>query len=404
MTAPLREVAGESGDRLKGEFQNLLGAARDRALDSVRQRATDTVGRLTDYVENGGGPGLMAAVTGAKDLAEGKSPGRAMTGGGLAALKNKVGGLFGRGKSKGGKGKGLKVTNIVESIDVGVPVRVAYNQWTQFRDFPSFMKKVESVEQEEDEKLQWRAQVLWSHRNWKSTILRQVPDSEIVWRSEGDKGYVDGAVTFHELAPKLTRVLLVLEYNPKGFFEHTGNLWRAQGRRARLELKHFRRHVMTQALLHPDEIEGWRGVIEDGEVVKDHETALDEEERGEGDREPADEARGDYPEDESEDEYAEEDVPEDEAPQDEYAEDEYAEEDVPEDEAPQDEYAEDGYAGEDTEGAPEDEEPPAGEAGEDYAEPEEREPRPAARRRPARGSRAASDRPARRRSATARSR
>ena len=67
-----------------------------------------------------------------------------------------------------------------------------------------------------------------------------MPDSHIVWRSKGAKGHVDGAVTFPELGPNLTRVLLVLEYHPQGLFERTGNLWRAQGRRARLEFKHFR--------------------------------------------------------------------------------------------------------------------------------------------------------------------
>lgn len=78
-------------------------------------------------------------------------------------------------------------------------------------------------------------------------------------------------MTFHELAPSLTLILLVLEYHPQGLFEHTGNIWRAQGRRARLDLKHFRRHVMTEVLLHRDEIQGWRGVIKDGEVVQEDE-------------------------------------------------------------------------------------------------------------------------------------
>jgi hypothetical protein len=97
-----------------------------------------------------------------------------------------------------------------------------------------------------------------------------------MWKSPGAKGHVDGAVTFHKLAPSLTRILVVLEYHPQGLFEHTGNIWRAQGRRARLELKHFERHIMTNAILHPDEIEGWRGVIEDGEVVQDHEEDEDQ--------------------------------------------------------------------------------------------------------------------------------
>jgi uncharacterized membrane protein len=221
----------------------------------------------------------MAAMTGAKNLAEGKGPVRSMLGAGFKGATENLRRLFGKGK--GGKGKKLKVTNIVESIDVGVPIDVAYNQWTQFTDFSSFTKKVENVDQVEDQKLHWKAQVFWSHREWDADIIEQIPEERIVWRSKGRKGHVDGAVTFHELAPNMTRILLVLEYHPQGLFEHTGNIWRAQGRRARLELKHFRRHVMTNAILHPDEIEGWRGVIEDGEVVQDHEEALAEEEHGE---------------------------------------------------------------------------------------------------------------------------
>ena len=340
MMATTREKAGGQdsvSDRLKSEFRNLLGAVGERTLESVRDKVGDTAGRLTEYAENGGGPGLMAAASGVKSLSEGKSPTRAVAGAGLTGAKEKVKGMFGGGGngSKDGKGSGkkLKVTNIVETTDVGVPVRVAYNQWTQFREFPSFMKKVESAEQESDEKLNWRAQIFWSHRNWESTILKQTPDEMIVWRSKGEKGYVDGSVTFHELAPSMTRILLVLEYNPQGFFEQTGNLWRAQGRRARLELKHFRRHVMTQVILDPDSVEGWRGVIEDGEVVKDHETALKEEqseEGGEGDTEYSGE-------DDAEDEYGDEYEPESEsadedtAAEDEMPEDEYADED--EDEA-----------------------------------------------------------------------
>jgi len=184
------------------------------------------------------------------------------------------------GSLTGSKGKGgnkMKVTNIVEQIDIGVPINLAYDQWTQFAEFPKFMKKVENVEQVSDEKLKWKAQVFWSHRTWESTIVEQVPNDRIVWRSTGDKGYVDGAVTFHELGPNLTRVILLLEYHPKGFFEKTGNLWRAPGRRVRLEFKHFQRHVMSDALLHPEDVEGWHGEIRDSEVVSaDSDTSEDE--------------------------------------------------------------------------------------------------------------------------------
>ncbi|WP_204026000.1 SRPBCC family protein [Sinosporangium siamense] len=158
---------------------------------------------------------------------------------------------------------------VVESLDIGAPLSAVYNQWTEFEDFPGFTKKVQRVDQESDERLRWRVRVLWSHRTWDSKIIEQVPDRRIVWRSQGDKGYVDGAVAFHELTPELTRIVLVLEYHPKGLVEHVGRLWRAQERRVRLELKQFRRHVMTRTLLRPDGSPdgGWRGEIQDGHVT-----------------------------------------------------------------------------------------------------------------------------------------
>jgi hypothetical protein len=310
-------------DRLKAEAGGLVGALTERAMSKVRDRVESTTGRLTDYVEGDGGPGLMAAFTGARNLAEGKSPGRSMLSAGWAGLKEKVSGTFRGGGKSGGKQK-LKLTNIVESIEVGVPVRLAYNQWTTYHDFPTFTKKVENAEPaDENKKVNWKAQVFWSHRAWEATIIDQRPDERIIWRSKGQKGHVDGAVTFHELTPTLTKIVMILEYHPQGMFEHTGNLWRAQGRRARLELKHFERHVMAHALLHPDDVEGWRGVIEEGEVVKDHETVLEEEARERGE-EPADRA--------DTDEAAVEEEPADEA--------EVADEEAPDEEAPDEEAAE----------------------------------------------------------------
>jgi len=315
-------------DRLRNEAGGLVDALAERATTAVRNKVTGTTGRLTDYVEGGGGPGLMAAVTGAKSAAEGKSPARSMLSAGFAGVKEKVKGLFGKGKG-GGKQK-LKLTNIVESIDVGVPVRLAYNQWTTYQDFPSFTKKVEQANPDQGDdamKVNWKAQVFWSHREWSAKITDQRPDERIIWTSEGQKGHVDGAVTFHEITPNLTKIVVVLEYHPQGLFERTGNLWRAQGRRTRLELKHFQRHVMAHSLLNPDDIEGWRGTIEDGEIVKDHETALQEEQEQNGEQ-PEDElddqdrAEDEGTEDESEDRDDEREASDDEADEAEEPEDE----------------------------------------------------------------------------------
>ncbi len=268
-------------EQLKEAGRDLVQALMVRAITGASGKIQDMTQRLTDAAD-GGDTGTKMAAAGAKKLAEGESPLKAGVSAGMTGAKEKVKNAlpFGGGKDGGdgkGTGGGPKVVNIIEQFDVGLPRRVAYDQWTQFADYPTITRKVESVEQESDEKINWRAQIFLSHRSWESNIIEQVPDERIIWKSKGSKGYVDGAVTFHELAPTMTRILLVAEYHPDGFVEKTANLWRAQGRRLRLDFKHIKRHMMTQALLKQEEVEGWRGEIRDGEVVKTHEDALKEE-------------------------------------------------------------------------------------------------------------------------------
>jgi uncharacterized membrane protein len=356
-------------DQLKDVSSELLKNLGDKVLGTV----TDKVGGLTDKLEGiaDGGPVGKAVSKGAEAASEGGSPVAGALKGAVSGVKDKI---TGGGSGGGGGSKATKSTNIIESIDVGVPVSVAYNQWTEFGAFPSFMKKVENVEAEEDNKLEFKAQIFLSHRKWEATILEQVPAERIVWRSKGEKGHVDGAVTFHELDKNLTRILVVLEYYPQGLFEKTGNIWRAQGRRARAELRHFRRHVMTRTILEPDEIEGWRGVIEDSEVVKSHEEVVEEEEQEQS--EDGDEGYDDEgSEEEPEDEYGEEgEESEDEESEDEEPEDEYAEEgeESEDEEEPEDEYAEEGEESEDEE-EPEDEYAEEEEEPEDELEAEDEE-------------------------------
>ncbi|UWZ33996.1 SRPBCC family protein [Dactylosporangium roseum] len=302
-------IGGRISRLVAKELGNLAGAVGERAVESLRGRVGGLTDRLTDFAERSESPKLVAAAKGAEQLAGGGSPTKAAAKGGIAGGLAKLKQAFGKGK----KSKKLKLTNIVEFVDVGVPVRVAYNQWTEFEDIPRFTKKVEKVEREkEQEKVNWRAQIFLSHRDWESQIVEMVPDERIVWRSKGAKGYPDGAISFHALTPTLTRVVLIIEYHPKGFFEQTGNLWRAQGRRARLELKHFVRHCMTQAVLHPEELEGWRGVIHDGEVVLDHETAVEQEREREEAEEPGEGREREGREREEEEEEREEEEEEEE--------------------------------------------------------------------------------------------
>ncbi|GIF66806.1 polyketide cyclase [Asanoa ishikariensis] len=276
-----------SGKLVEG-LKDIAGAVADRAKATVNEKVSDLTDRLTESASGGegGGPRQAALAKGMESLQKGDSPVKAALGAGMTGGKEEVKQAFGKGggKQSGGKNS-LKVTNIVESIEVGVPVTVAYNQWTEFKTFPSFMKKVEDIDQESEEKMKWKAQVFWSHRTWESTITEQVPDERIVWTSKGDKGSVDGTVTFHEVTPDLTRILVVLEYHPQGFMEQTGNLWRAPGRRARLELKHFVRHVMRETILNPDDVKGWRGEIRDSQVVQ-QDGGSDDQDADEGAEQP----------------------------------------------------------------------------------------------------------------------
>jgi len=357
---------------LNDQLGGLFSAVAGKLGETASNRLEGLTDKLTDIGSGeGAGTATKAVAKAGEKVAEGKSPAKAALSAAGEGIKDKVTNLFsGGGKGKGGKR--LKVTNIIEQIDVGAPVSVVYNQWSQFQDFSGFMKKVDSVNQSEETKVEFKAQVFWSHRSWTGEILEQVPDRRIVWRSKGQKGHVDGAVTFHEIGPELTRVLVVLEYYPQGLFERTGNLWRAQGRRARLELKHFQRHVMTESVLHADDLEGWRGEIHDGEVTRSHDEVVRAEQDDEGDDEYADD---EYAEDEYDDDYEDEGDEGGEDGEDaEDAEDEPAGEDDDADGYAEDEY-DDSDAGD------------GGEQDEETDSDDEPEPAPRRRRRAAAGRR-----------------
>jgi len=262
-------------DKLKEELRNYLMARAQHSVTNLGHKLGEGVGKLAQPGEAAGG--LAGSVAkGGQALTEGKSPVDALKAVGKDHLKNtikdKVKGLFGKGR-KGGGGKSKSIT-ISEDIDVGVPVREAYDQWTQFQEFSTFAKGVVSVEKADDTSSNWKVKVAKSTRSWKANVTEQVPDQRITWTTEGAKGTVKGVVTFHAITDNLTRVLMVLEYFPKGLFEKTGNIWRAQGRRARLDLKLYRKFIMMRG----EATDSWRGEIRDGEVVVDHDEAMQREE------------------------------------------------------------------------------------------------------------------------------
>lgn len=289
---------GDSGgglDRVREELSKYVMAKANNLVSTAGKKT----GEFAEKAVSGGDGGKLAEPVG--KMLKGETPAKAVGGQMAKTVKDKTVGKVQELFSGGGKAGEKKVTNIVEVLDVGLPLRRVYDHWTEFEEFSGFMKGVvEASRSDEDEEVSdWTLKVGPSKRSWQATVLEQVPDERIVWETKGETK-THGAVSFHELAPSLTRVVVVIEYTPGGFLEKTGNLWRAQGRRLRLDLKHFQRYVTLGVQEVP---EGWRGEIREGEVVRSHEDVLaeDEEEQGEGKEEEYGEG------DEAGDEYADED-------------------------------------------------------------------------------------------------
>jgi len=241
----------------------------------------------------------------AQKLGEGASPFKAALSGVGTSIKEGVTGLFTR---KGGGG-GKRPHNIVEDVWIGVPPDVCFAAFTQWEEFPSFMKGPLSVtrgdetpEEEleegqhplEGEQTNWKGKVFLSTREQKSTTIDYDPPHRVSWKSEGAKGTVDGTVTFTPIGDNATLMLVVLEYRSKGPIEWIANRWRALGRRMRLDLKHFRRYVMRTEpddLPEPEDAEPEEDEYEDDEYDEyesEDEDTEDEEEPDE-DEEPEDE-------------------------------------------------------------------------------------------------------------------
>jgi uncharacterized membrane protein len=147
-------------------------------------------------------------------------------------------------------------SSILESIDVDVPVRTAYNQWTQFEEFPTFMEGVESVQQLDDKRLHWKAEVGGQDLEWDAEITEQTPDERIAWRSRNGAQNA-GVVTFHRISDDSCRVTLQLDYKPEGFVEKIGDFFGVVGSRARGDLERFKEFIERRGV----ESGAWRGEI-----------------------------------------------------------------------------------------------------------------------------------------------
>lgn len=148
------------------------------------------------------------------------------------------------------------MASIQKWIDVEVPVRTAYNQWTQFEEFPSFMEGVTAVTQLDDRRLQWKANIGGKDKEWNAEITEQHPDERVAWTSTSGARNA-GVVTFHRLADDKTRVMLQVEYDPDGMMEHVGDAVGLVSGRVSRDLERFKDFIESRQR----ETGAWRGDI-----------------------------------------------------------------------------------------------------------------------------------------------
>jgi uncharacterized membrane protein len=154
------------------------------------------------------------------------------------------------------------VATIEKSIEVDVPVSVAYDQWTQFEEFPRFMEGVKSVRQLDDTHLEWTAEIGGQEHTWRAEISHQEPDRLISWRALEGK-YNSGKVTFESLGPDRARVDVEMTYDAEGLKEALGSALGFDSRRVESDLERFREFIEKRQ----SETGGWRAEVHQGTVT-----------------------------------------------------------------------------------------------------------------------------------------
>ena len=180
-------------------------------------------------------------------------------------VRRRVLGAFGRSDRSSGTwpaGPAPSVATIEEEVVVDVPLATAYNQWTQFEDFPLFMEGVEDVRQLNDTTLHWVASVAGKRAEWDARILHQEPDRKISWESLDGK-QTRGTVHFDEAGPSRTAIHLAMSYRPEGIVEKAGSAAGLDRRRVRGDLRRFKELIESRGV----ESGAWRGEVRGGHTA-----------------------------------------------------------------------------------------------------------------------------------------
>jgi len=150
------------------------------------------------------------------------------------------------------------MSQIQQSIDVDVPVRTAYNQWTQFESFPQFMSGVESITQIDDTHLHWVTEIAGIEREFDAEVTEQHPDERVAWASTGGETRHAGVVTFHRLDDAKTRVMVQIDWEPSDLVEKVGSAINVDERRVKGDLARFKEFIESRG----HETGAWRGDVD----------------------------------------------------------------------------------------------------------------------------------------------
>lgn len=150
------------------------------------------------------------------------------------------------------------MAQVIETIDVDVPVDTAYNQWTQFEDFPKFLSFVESITQSDDTHTHWKVKIGGAEREFDAEITEQHPDERVAWNSVGGDDDHAGVVTFHKLSDAQTRVTVQLDWTPGNLTEKVGALFGVDDHAIKKDLENFKQFIESRGA----ETGAWRGDVE----------------------------------------------------------------------------------------------------------------------------------------------
>jgi uncharacterized membrane protein len=237
-----RDPAGAVGDKAT----ELGEAAKQKATS----KAKEVVGEVADEKLKPSMPKGLGSLLG----------GGGLFGGGDSDSDDSDSDEDGRDSAAPGHGSGRRMP-IQQSIDVAAPIKVTYNLWTQFEEWPSFMHRVDQVQQVDDATVSFTTKVWGINKRFEAEIVEQRPDERIEWDVSQGLAH-SGVVTFHELAPRLTRIEVTLDVNPDSLLEKMGRGMRFTKRAVRGDLHRFKAYAEMQE----EDEGGWRGTIEDGEV------------------------------------------------------------------------------------------------------------------------------------------